>query len=307
MLLFLACGAALFAFAWVRVWVVSLLDMGQFKAIVEQLREFERFAPIDFDAMFTYPGRVGMTYDEPVVILCIVIWSVARGSDVVSGELGRGTLEMVLAQPIKRTTLLWSHALVSLTGLALLTLLVWAGIAIGIQFTSVAETVATPSLKIPLFNLEIPLSVEAPRKEIVPLRERVDGWNYAAPSFHLFAYGYFVLALASMCSAFDRYRWRTVGTVVGFYVIQVVMIGLGKATDTLAWLRSLSFITCYKPQNVAALIPEYGLWAPWSFELSLPDAVFAPMVYPLILLAFGTVFYIIAAIIFSRRDLPAPL
>ncbi len=307
MALFLACGLVLFAFAWIRVWVVSLLDMGQFKAIVEQLREFERFAPIDFDAMFTYPGRVGMTYDEPVVILCVVIWCVARGSDVVSGELGRGTLEMVLAQPVRRTTLLWSHALVSIIGLALLCLLVWVGIAIGIQFTTVAESIPPPSLKIPLFNLNLPLSVAEPTKEIVPLRDRVDAWNFAAPSFHLFAYGYFILGLASMCSAFDRYRWRTVGTVIGFYVIQVVMTGLGKATETLAWLRSFTFITCYKPQNVAALIPEYGLNAPWSFERELPDAMFAPIVYPLILLAFGTLFYIVAAIAFSRRDLPAPL
>ena len=90
--LFFACGAALFAFAWVRVWVVSLLDMAQFQTILEQFREFEKFAPIDFDALFTYPGRVGMTFDEPIVIFCTVIWCFARGSDVVSGELGRGTL-----------------------------------------------------------------------------------------------------------------------------------------------------------------------------------------------------------------------
>lgn len=140
--LFLACGLVLFAFAWIRVWVVSLLDMGQFRTIVEQFREFERFSPIDFESMLTYPGRVGMTYDEPVIVFCIVIWCVARGSDVVSGELGRGTLEMVLAQPIRRTTLLWSHAVVSLAGLAALVLLVWAGIGIGLRLTTVSETVA---------------------------------------------------------------------------------------------------------------------------------------------------------------------
>ena len=305
--LFLACGVTLFAFAWIRVWVVSLLDMGQFKAIIEQLREFERFAPIEFDAMFTYPGRVGMTYDEPVVVLCVVIWCVARGSDVVSGELGRGTLEMVLAQPIRRTTLLWSHAVVSLVGMALLSLLVWAGIAIGIQFTTVAETVAPPSFQVPILNINIPLQVGDPVKEIVPLSERVNVWNFAAPTFHLFVFGYFMLGLASMCSAFDRYRWRTVGIVVGFYVIQVVMIGLGKATESLAWLRSLTFISCYKPQKVAALIPEHGLSAPWSLELTVSDSMFPPLAYPLILIAFGTAFYIVSAIAFSRRDLPAPL
>ncbi len=307
MALFLACGVTLFAFAWIRVWVVSLLDMGQFKTIVEQLREFERFAPIEFEAMFTYPGRVGMTYDEPVVILCVVIWCVARGSDVVSGELSRGTLEMVLAQPIRRTTLLWSHAVVSLVGLAALCLLVWVGIAIGVQVTTVNETIPPPTFRVPILNLELPMTVGEPVKEQVPLVQRVNAWTYAAPTFHLFAFGYFLLGLASMCSAFDRYRWRTVGAVVGFYVIQVVMIGLGKATDKLSWLQSMTFISCYKPQKVAALVPEHGLYAPWGIETPVPDGMFPPLIYPLILFALGTVFYAIAAIVFSRRDLPAPL
>ena len=261
------CGLTLFAFGWIRVWVVSLLDMGQFATIVDQLRAFERFAPIDFDTMLTYPGRVGMTFDEPVVILCIVIWCVARGSDVVSGELGRGTLEMVLAQPIRRTTLLWSHAVVSLVGLALLALLVWAGIAIGVYFTTVQESIPQPTLQLPILNLDIPLSTEPPAKQIVPLSDRVNAWVFSASTFHLFAFGYFLLGLSSMCSAVDRYRWRTVGTVVGFYVIQVVMIGLGKATEKLAWLRSLTFISCYKPQKSAAMVPEHGLYGPWSLEI----------------------------------------
>jgi len=297
--LFLACGATLFAFAWIRVWIVSLLDMGRFKTILEQFREFERFAPIEFEAMFTYPGRVGMTFDEPVVVFCIVIWCVARGSDVVSGELDRGTLEMVLAQPIRRTTLLWSHAIVSLV--------VWAGITIGIQTTMISETIPVASMRVPILNIDLPLSLAEPVKEIVPLRDRVNAWTFAAPTFHLLAFGYFVLGLASMCSAYDRYRWRTVGTAVGFYVIQVIMVGLGKATETLSWLRSLTFISCYKPQKVAALVPEHGLYAPWGIETPVPDGMFPPLIYPLILFGFGTVFYAMAAIIFSRRDLPAPL
>lgn len=305
--LFVACAIVLFAFAWIRVWVVSLLDMGQFSTIVEQFREFERFAPIDFDSLLTYPGRVAMSYDEPVIILCIVIWCVARGSDVVSGELSRGTLEMVLAQPIRRTTVLWSHAVVSLAGLAALVLLIWAGIAIGLQFTTVRETVPQPTLQLPIVNLELPLTLNPPQKIEVPLYERVDWRAFAAPSFHLFAFGFFLLGLSSMCSAFDRYRWRTVGIVVGFYVIQVVMIGLGKATEKLSLLRSLTFISCYKPQKTAAMIPEQGLYAPWSISTPVADGYLPPLVYPLILLGFGIVFYVIAAIAFAKRDLPAPL
>lgn len=306
-LLFISLGAALFAFAWVRVWVVSLLDMGQFQAILEQFREFEKFAPIDFDALFTYPGRVGMTFDEPIVIFCTVIWCVSRGSDVVSGELGRGTLEMTLAQPISRTSLLTSHALVSVAGLAALSLLVWAGVTMGVLFTSVTESISPPTFRLPWVNLDIPLTAEAATEVSVPLRERVDVRTYAASTFHLFSFGFFLLGIASFFSSIDRYRWRTVGAVVSVYVGQLVMFGLGKAAESLQWLLSLTFFSCYKPQKMTSLVGESGFAAPWSLTVPVPDASLPPLVYPLILLTLGAGFYLCAWICFNKRDLPAPL
>lgn len=307
MLLFLACGAALFAFAWVRIWVVSLLDMGQFQTIVEQFREFEKFSPIEFDALLTYSGRVAMTFDEPIVILCTVIWCVARGSDVVSGELGRGTLEMLLAQPIRRSTLMISHATVSILGLALLCLLVWGGICVGIETTTVEESLPPPTVRIPWINLDLPLSVDEPAQQEVRLSDRVDGAMFAAATFHLFAFGFFLLALSVMFSAIDRYRWRTVGTVVAIYVIQAVMFALGKASPSLDWLLSLTFFSCYKPQKVTSLVVSDGPAAPWSLTEVLAGGSLPPLAYPLILIGLGIVFYAIAMVRLERRDLPAPL
>ncbi|MCG8649751.1 MAG: ABC transporter permease, partial [Pirellulales bacterium] len=305
MLLFLACGAALFAFAWVRVWVVSLLDMGQFQAILEQVRGFERFSPVEFDALFSYPGRVGLTYDEPVVILCTVIWCISRGSDVVSGELGRGTLEMLLSQPINRRTLLFSHASVSIVGLAFLCLLVWAGIGVGVMATTVEETVPPPTIRVPLLNLDVPITTAEPVKQQVPLRQRVDVRTYAASTFHLFAFGFFLLALSSMLSCFDRYRWRTIGAVVGIYVLQLVMFGLGKSAESLQWLLSLSFFSCYKAQKMTSLVAKGDLWTPWSLTETAEGMALPPLVYPLILLTLGLVCYAVATYRFDRRDLPA--
>lgn len=307
MLLFASCGLALFAFAWVRVWVVSLLDMGQFQTILEQFREFEKFAPIEFDALFTYAGRVGMTYDEPIVILCTVIWCISRGSDVVSGELGRGTLEMLLAQPISRRTLLFSHAAVSVVGLALLCLLVWAGIAAGVWLTTVEESVAPPTFRIPFINYDIPLSVDEPETQTIRLRDRVQIEMFASSTFNLFAFGFFLLGLSTMFSAFDRYRWRTVGSVVGVYVIQLVMFGLGKSAESLSWLLSMSFFSCYKPQKLTSMVAKDGLAAPWSLAERIPEAALPPLAYPLILLGLGAMFYAVAVVRFTRRDLPAPL
>src|SRR5210317_1038482 len=79
----------MFAFCWLRVWIVSLLPTDRFKTIVEQFREFERFVPVPFEQLFTYPGRIALTYDELIVVMCVVIWAIARGSDCVAGELGR--------------------------------------------------------------------------------------------------------------------------------------------------------------------------------------------------------------------------
>lgn len=302
-----ACAAALFAFVWVRVWVSSLVDMGQFRTIVEQFREFERFSPVGFDALFTHTGRLGMTFDEPIVILCTIIWAVARGSDAVSGELGRGTLEMLLAQPISRTQLLLSHAAVAVSGLALLALAVWAGMAMGIANTTVTETIPPPSIRIPFTAIEIPLAAGEPAVVAYPMSNVVDPLTFAPAVFSLFALGFFVLGLSTLLSSFDRYRWRTIGMVMAIYVVQLVMFGLGKATERLDWLRGWSFFNCYRPQVQIAEVVARGWQAPW--RLTGPDSHswFGTGVYPLILIGGGLLCYALAIVIFRRRDLPAPL
>ncbi|KAA5541481.1 ABC transporter permease [Roseiconus nitratireducens] len=306
-LLLAACSLTLFAFAWVRVWVVSLLDMGQFQTILEQFRQFEKLAPISFDALFTYQGRVGMTFDEPIVILCTVIWCISRGSDVVSGELGRGTMEMMLGQPISRGTLLWSHATVAVAGLALLCAMVWVGIAVGVSATTVDETVPPPSVEVPLLGWEIPLQTGDPVKESFPLSERVDVRAFGAATFNLFAFGFFLLGLSTLLSSLDRYRWRTVGVVMAIYVVQLVMFGLGKATEVLHWLQPLSFFNCYRPQKLTTLVQDGDLRAPWSLTEVMPEAMFPPLVYSGILVTLGGLCYLAAARVFEKRDLPAPL
>ena len=124
-LLLAACGLMVFAFCWTRVWIVTRFELQRFQGFLEQLRQFEQFMPVPLEQVLTYAGSLALTFDEPVLILCVLVWSISRGSDVVSGELGRGTLEMLLAQPIGRLKLLFVHSLVSVMGVALLTALAW--------------------------------------------------------------------------------------------------------------------------------------------------------------------------------------
>lgn len=306
-LLWLGCGLALFAFSWVRVWVVSLIDMGKFKIILEQFREYERFAPISFDQLFTYAGRVGMTFDEPVVIFCVVVWAISRGSDVVSGELNRGTLEMMLAQPISRTQLMLTNAVVSIAGLACLCLLVWLGIWIGVQLTSVEETVPPPSVRVPLFNFQIPLSTAEPEKVTLEMKDEIDCSVFFPSTVNLFAFGFFILGLSTFVSSMDRYRWRTIGIVITIYVFQIVLFGLGKAAESLSWLTHFTFFDLYRPQPIAKAAILDGQSAAWSLLPVEPDASLGPFVFTLILLLLGVVAYASAIVVFRKRDLPAPL
>ena len=306
-LLWLGCGLALFAFSWVRVWVVSLLDMGKFKIILEQFREYERFAPIGFDQLFTYAGRVGMTFDEPVVIFCIVVWAISRGSDVVSGELNRGTLEMMLAQPISRTKLLLTNAVVSTAGLAALCLLVWLGIWIGVQLTSVEETVPPPSVRVPLINWEIPLSTAEPEKVRVEMKDEIDCSVFFPSTVNLFGFGFFLLGLSTLISSVDRYRWRTIGIVITIYVFQIVLFGLGKAAESLNWLTHLTFFDLYRPQPIAKVAMNHGQAAAWGLSPADSESVLGPLVFTLLLIGMGLAAYVLAALLFRKRDLPAPL
>lgn len=306
-LLWAGCAVTLFAFCWIRVWVVSLLDMGQFRTIVEQFREYERFSPIAFDQLLTYAGRVGMTYDEPVVIFCAVVWCIARGSDVVSGELGRGTLEMVLAQPISRTRLLLTHAIVSVAGLMLLILLAWLGIWIGVQLTTVEETIPPPTVRVPVLNLVVPLTTGEPETIEVAMRDRIDVSAFAGSSLNLFAFGFFLLGLSTFMSSWDRYRWRTVGVVITIYVLQLVMFGLGKAADQLVWLTHLSFFDLYRPQQIAQAAIQKGHAAAWQVTPLEEGMLLGPLAFSLILIAMGAVAYLAAIRVFTTRDLPAPL
>ena len=248
-----------------------------------------------------------MTFDEPIVILCTVIWCIARGSDAVSGELGRGTLEMLLSQPISRTRYLMSHAVVSVGGLAALCLVLWAGVAIGIQRTVLTETIQPPSVQIPFTSFSVPLDDSEPVINTFPMSDRVDVRTYTASVFHLFSFGFFLIGLSTCFSAYDRYRWRTIGAVMTVYVIQLVMYGLGKAAESLSLLQSFAFFNCYKPQKMTSLVRGGDLWSPWSLSVPIEEAGFPPLCYPMLLLGLGTLAFVIAAIRFDRRDLPAPL
>ena len=211
-LLWGGCAIALFAISWVRVWFVSRVEMTRFQQIIELLpNDWRRFSSVDFEWLITYTGRISLVFDEPGVVLCLSIWAIARGSDVVSGELNRGTMEMLLAQPVSRMQIFFTHALVTTVGTLLLAALTLAGTTCGIQSFSVKENRSVSPLPI---QLPFPTPFDRVEEVEVPLRDEVDPADYFVGARNFAALGFMLAGVSAAVSAFDRYRWRTLGLVV---------------------------------------------------------------------------------------------
>lgn len=308
-LLWLASAAVMYSFCWVRVWLVSLLDMSRFQNVIEQFREYERFSPVPFEQLFTYTGRVAMTYDEPVTVLVVVIWAIARGTDCVSGELGRGTMEMLLAQPLSRLQVLGTQAGVTITGIVLLCVVSWLGVYTGVHTTTVEEEGPNKRFFIPWLNIEIPNPLASQEPVVSPMSDKTDANYFIPAAVNLFALGFFLAGLSSLMSSWDQYRWRTIGIVIGIYIIQLIMKVVALAADDLAWMSAITFFTAYEPEAIVnvAVNSTADAWSIFAIREEGKFSVLGPFGYDLALIALGCFSYLGAGIIFCRRDLPAPL
>jgi ABC-2 type transport system permease protein len=309
-LLFASVGVLLFAVCWLRVFIVTRLQTSQFATIVEQFwDEFKDFWPVSLEQLLSYTGRIAVGYNEPLVVFSVCIFAIARGSDVVSGELGRGTLEMLLAQPVSRLQVLYTQAAVTLVCLVALCGLTWAGTAAGIHTMSVKEDVPPPSIGIPGLRIRIPLTLKKPEKIRVPMSEKTKASYFGAGAFNLFCLGAALAGFSSLLSSLDRYRWRTIGIVVAAFAISLLLKIFGQAVREVAWLQYFSLFTAYEPQKFVSIAVHDSTHL-WSVAMYNSEGRFVepgPLGYNLIMLGVGGTSYLLAGIVFHRRDLPAPL
>ena len=251
----------MFGFNWLFVWLTSLVDLGAFTVFLKALPgEFESLIGVPIAEVATTSGRIALGYIDPVVIFTIVTWSFARGSDVVSGEMGRGTMEMLLAQPVPRWQLLSTHALVTTAGSAVLALSAWLGTCEGLVSTGLIGDVE-------------------PR-------------HFVPAAVNLFACTFFLTALTTLISACDNQRWRTLGIVGAVYIVELLIKIVARMSPKYSRLMYFTFLAAFEPQTLV-IYPDRA----WGTSLR----------YDGTLLALGLMCYLAAAVVFNRRDIPAPL
>lgn len=257
----LAFAIMLFAFGWLFVWITSFIDLGALGALIANFGPlFERLLAIPVASVTTPAGLISVLYVDPVIIFTCIIWGVARGSDVVSGEIARGTMEMLLARPIRRSSILSIHILQTMLGAAFLSLATWLGNAVGLQ--------------------------------LVTLKQPVSATIYLLPASNLFALTMCSAGIAAAISAFDRYRWRTIGIAGGVIVVQLIQKMVARSWPAGSWIRFTTLFGAFEPQ-LFVTEPSKRWEMFWQFDGAL--------------LGIAAIAYAVAFVVFCRRDLPAPL
>jgi ABC-2 type transport system permease protein len=204
---------------------------------------------------------------HPVIQAVFCVWAIGRASGAVAGEIDRGTMELLLAQPMARPRLLLAHFLVDLVTIPILCLSLWGSIWLGTWLAGLWE--AKPA-----------------HMTVDPMAFGPGLLNVATLLFALSGYTMWL-------SACGRFRGRVLGRAVLLTLLQFMVNVVGQLWDVMAPLRPFTVFYYYQPQQMV-LNP---LWAE-------DPEVWRRLV---VLVAVGLVGYLGALWTFSRRDLPAPL
>jgi ABC-2 type transport system permease protein len=290
------------------------------------------------DVVFNGPGKIVRTiiggeqvsmdramdllsvgYVHPLVQTILCVWAVGRAAGAIAGEIDRGTMELLLAQPLARFRLVAAHLCVDLITIPILCLSLWAGNYLGAQLVGPIELRPTKELTKrtvkPEYLIELgPLSVRmaAPaagptrtaeeNQERVRARLRVDpsefGRALPAVAGLLFA----ISGLTLWLSAAGRFRWRVLGLAVLVTLLQFLVNVIGQLDETFAWMRPLTVFYYYRPQEMVLGKPALVTLSEWNGGHAL-----AQVPALAVLFAAGLIGYGMALSVFTRRDIPAPL
>ncbi len=246
---------------------------------------FER--PNDFLAM-------GLLH--PVVLTLCVVWAVGRAAGAVAGEIDRGTMELLMSQPVPRSRLILAHLLVDAMVLPAIALAFFAGTQFGLAVVGdfIPDYTALRNLKRPDGT---PIPFPIPEKpEPLPVSGRGEIAGLANTCALMFALSGITLALSSA----GRSRWTTTGFAVLLVVVMFVANTIGQLWEPAGFVRPLTLFFYYQPQK--AMLD--GNWLV-NVGAAWPGV---PHVSGIgVLSTIGALGYLIALRVFTRRDLPAPL
>lgn len=208
---------------------------------------------------------------DPGVLILFCIWALGRASAALAGEIDRGTMELLLAQPLSRARVVLTHIAVDLVTVPLLGLAMFTGVAIGVNLIGLNGVHLTPYL--------------GAIANVIALVLALSG---------------IVLAI----SAAGRSRGRVLSAGIAIVLVMFLLTFFGQLWEPLRPFRPLSLFFYYQPQRI---IIEGNWWV--CLDATGVSAASGTLFVPgiAVLLGVAAAGYATAYLIFTRRDLPAPL
>ncbi len=251
-------------------------------------------------------------YVHPLMVTIFCIWAIGRSSGAIAGEIDRGTMELILSQPLARPRIIIAHLIVDLITIPIICLSLWAGNWLGdwllgpiepkpldLPAGQVEGAAPLPGIPGGLFPPVDPEEESAAQKE--KLRTNPTAFGPA-----LFAVGSLIFAVSGLTmwlSARGRFRWRVLGTAVFVFLLMFLLNLIGQMwPEGLGWARPLTIFYYYQPQPII-------LGQGWLVDVRFSNTGEALIAVPsvVVLLGIGLVGYAAALGTFLRRDIPAPL
>lgn len=227
----------LFGFAWLFVWLNSLVNMELWVKLLDFLPPFAvRLIGIPLSALASPLGRISVVFVHIVPLLILMGWAVGRNSELVSGGIANGTLEVLLTVPVRRVHWIWIPAVVWACQACLLVGALWLGLIVGVRVMDSGKDISAGAFFPGVVNL-------------VCMTICLSG-------------------ITAALSAADNNRWRTIWLATGIFIVATIIKMVARIWEPGAWLAYLSFLSAFEPQ-LLVLVPEQAARLMWRYNGTL--------------------------------------
>lgn len=254
-------------------------------------------------------------YIHPLVQTILCIWAIGRAAGALAGEIDRGTMELLLSQPVGRGAVIFAHLIVDMITIPILCLSLWLGSAIGCALVSpltlkeyeAIKPMKPLSMEVGLGGLKFSIKDRGPVKvapRIEPGKGKLElrGWDFGRGMLAVGTLLFSITGMTMAISAAGRFRTRVLGFSVFLILIMFLTNVIGQVWEPFSLLRPFTIFYYYQPQPLILGKPWVVTLSEWNHGSPLISLPFL-----LVLAGVGGVGYAVAARIFTQRDIPAPI
>jgi ABC-2 type transport system permease protein len=182
------------------------------------------------------PDLMSIAYVHPLTLTVLCVWAIGRAAGAIAGEIDRGTMELLLAQPLRRPQVIAAHLLVDALTIPTLAAGMWLGTLTGAALAGFLAAEGALHIDPRAFLLALPSVVL---------------WLFA------------VSGLTMAVSAAGRSRNRVLGIAVLAALVQFLVNLIGQLWPPMDPLRPLTLFYYYQPQPMILRTDWYTDAAHW--------------------------------------------